>query len=141
MMHHKGLLFAPESEITHSLLTDSDLSPRTVKQLGRQVPNFDEKVWNANRFKIVVEGNYYKFTQNDKLKRRLLETGQRELVEASPRDRIWGVGFGEKNAGRNRSKWGLNLLGKALMEVRERIRREESERQEDEEEEEEESME
>lgn len=72
-------------------------------------------------------GNYYKFTQDEELKRVLLDTGDRELVEASPRDRIWGVGFGAKNAEKSRGKWGLNLLGQALMEVRDRIRREEEE--------------
>lgn len=56
----------------------------------------------------------------------LLGTGDRELVEASPTDRIWGVGFAEKNAGANRHRWGQNLLGKALMVVRERLRKEEA---------------
>ncbi|KAI0521335.1 hypothetical protein F5B22DRAFT_634718 [Xylaria bambusicola] len=58
----------------------------------------------------------------------LLATGTRELVEASPYDRIWGVGFAAKGAERNRSKWGLNLLGKCLMEVREQFRREAEEK-------------
>lgn len=60
------------------------------------------------------------------LRKWLLATDERELVEASPLDRIWGVGFGEKNAGANRHRWGQNLLGKALMEVRTRLREEES---------------
>jgi ribA/ribD-fused uncharacterized protein len=60
----------------------------------------------------------------DMLRGLLLATGERELVEASPSDRIWGVGYVEKDAGRNRVKWGQNLLGKALMEVRGRIREE-----------------
>jgi len=55
------------------------------------------------------------------LKSMLMRTGDRELVEASPMDRIWGVGFGEKNAESQRERWGLNLLGKALMEARSRI--------------------
>ncbi|KAI0184370.1 hypothetical protein EV127DRAFT_444399 [Xylaria flabelliformis] len=54
----------------------------------------------------------------------LLATGTRELVEASPFDRIWGVGFGAKEAGKKRGKWGLNLLGKCLMDVREELRKE-----------------
>lgn len=56
----------------------------------------------------------------------LLETGERELVEASPMDRIWGIGFGEKNAGARRHRWGQNLLGKAAMNVRGRLREEEA---------------
>jgi ribA/ribD-fused uncharacterized protein len=53
-----------------------------------------------------------------------METGDRELVEASPEDRIWGIGFTEKDAKENGERWGQNLLGKALVEVRRRIREE-----------------
>ena len=128
MMHRKGLLFAPDSTVTAQILAPNGpvADPRKLKSLGRKVPNFDDKIWHRERFNIVVEGNYQKFSQNPKLKRQLLGTGTRELVEASPRDRIWGVGFGAKNAPKNRSRWGLNLLGKALMEVRERLRKEEA---------------
>lgn len=79
--------------------------------------------------RIVEEGNYHKFTISEdaeRLRLLLMQTGERELVEASPMDRIWGVGFNEKNAGYNRKKWGQNLLGKALMVVRERLREEEA---------------
>jgi hypothetical protein len=93
--------------------------------LGRKVPNFSDDVWVAERYAIVLEGSYLKFTQNDDLKRQLLDTGTRELVEASPRDRIWGIGFGKDRAGSVRERWGLNLLGKALVETRGRIRMEE----------------
>lgn len=78
--------------------------------------------------RIVTEGNVHKFTFSedaDSLRAQLLATGDRELVEASPRDRIWGVGFAERNAGANRHRWGQNLLGKALMDVRGRLRGEE----------------
>ncbi|EER25411.1 uncharacterized protein CIMG_11500 [Coccidioides immitis RS] len=126
MMHRKGVLFAPDDSITQEIASvDKPVPhPSTLRSLGRKVPNFDEKLWNKERLRIVVEGNYLKFTQNEDLKAQLLATGDRELIEASPRDRIWGVGFGAKNAGAMRHRWGLNLLGKALMEVRERIRSE-----------------
>lgn len=78
--------------------------------------------------RIVTEGNYLKFTQSehkDRLRELLLATGERELVEASPLDRVWGVGFREKDAGVNRHLWGQNLLGKALEDVRGRLRAEE----------------
>ncbi len=89
----------------------------------------------VDKFGIVVQGNVHKFTISEdagNLKRWLLETGDRELVEASPLDRIWGVGFGEKNAAANRHRWGENLLGKALMEVRARLREESNTKKEDE---------
>jgi hypothetical protein len=83
----------------------------------------------TEKSRIVEEGNYHKFTISEdaeRLRILLMETGERELVEASPMDRIWGVGFNEKNAGYNRKKWGQNLLGKALMVVRDRLREEEA---------------
>jgi hypothetical protein len=76
---------------------------------------------------IVTQGTYHKFTISEdaeNLKSMLLATGDRELVEASPKDRIWGVGFGEKNAEKNRHRWGQNLLGRALTDVRTRLREE-----------------
>ncbi|EPS45004.1 hypothetical protein H072_970 [Dactylellina haptotyla CBS 200.50] len=127
MMHQKGVLFAPDDPVTAEILT-AELHPATIKALGRQVPNFDDDTWREHRYEIVVKANYYKFTQNEDLKKQLLETGNKELVEASPRDRIWGVGFGAVNAPKSRAKWGLNLLGKALMDVRETIRKEEEEK-------------
>ncbi|KAJ4377788.1 hypothetical protein N0V83_000618 [Neocucurbitaria cava] len=81
----------------------------------------------AYKLQIVIDGTYHKFTISEdaeNLRAMLMATGKRELVEASPRDRIWGVGFAEKNAGENRVRWGQNLLGKALMRVRERLREE-----------------
>lgn len=121
-MHRKGLLFAPDSDVTASILEEAD--PKAIKALGRLIPNFDEETWKAKRLQIVIDGNYLKFTQDPNLREQLLDTGSRELVEASPRDRIWGIGFGAKNAGKTRGRWGLNLLGKALMRVREQLKEE-----------------
>lgn len=122
MMHRKALLFAgPENEITKQIQNGWEVHPRDLRSLGRKIPNFSDEVWEENRFIIVVEGNYLKFSQDEELRNKLLATGDRELVEASPRDRVWGVGFGAKNAGFRRDRWGLNLLGKALMEVRQRL--------------------
>ncbi|KAI1110896.1 DUF1768-domain-containing protein [Nemania sp. NC0429] len=177
MMHHKALLFG-DAEMAAAILEAS--SPRDVKALGRAVRGFDQAVWGRERARIVVEGNWCKFSlpvvsppvfhpsggegegehrtsarqeggekgpvpapglrtwklgnaehaaviRGASFRDALLATGDRELVEASPRDRIWGVGFGARNAPANRNRWGLNLLGKCLMEVREQFRKEEAE--------------
>lgn len=140
-MYGKAVLFN-DPETAALILETSD--PKSQKFLGRAVRNFDEKVWLADREKIVEEGNYLKFKygkavgelpregmdgeqgegKEDVMRKWLLQTGEREIVEASPMDRIWGVGFGEKNAERSRGKWGLNLLGICLMRARERLREE-----------------
>lgn len=76
----------------------------------------------------MTQGNYHKFTiseDRDRLRGMLMGTGDRELVEASPLDAIWGIGFVERDAEGKREVWGENLLGIAVMEVRERIRGEE----------------
>ena len=84
--------------------------------------NFDKEVWDNNSDAVVERGNLLKFTQNETLKKVLLETKDRVLVEASPKDRIWGIGFDSDTALGNEDKWGENKLGKALMRVREQLR-------------------
>ncbi|GKT63255.1 hypothetical protein ColTof4_05159 [Colletotrichum tofieldiae] len=122
MMHGKARLFS-DADVALSVLKADH--PRKVKALGRKVKGFDEALWNANREHIVREGNLLKFRCAPELKKKLLATGERELVEASPLDRIWGIGFSpEKAPASDRSRWGLNLLGKVLMEVRTALREE-----------------
>ncbi|KAJ3522890.1 hypothetical protein NMY22_g11690 [Coprinellus aureogranulatus] len=126
MMVQKALLFS-DDEVAKEILAIEGVSSgdmATVKALGRKVSNFDNDTWNANRDNIVLEGNLHKFRQNPELKQSLLETGEKRLVEASPRDRIWGVGFGERNALSQKARWGLNLLGKALEDAREILKQE-----------------
>lgn len=122
MMANKAELFG-DQEIREQISQCS--SPRQIKALGRKVRNFDETIWNEIKYAIVLNGNYLKFTQNSELRKFLLSTGDSVLVEASPYDGIWGIKMGEtdENA-RNPLKWnGENLLGFALMEVRDEIRR------------------
>jgi ribA/ribD-fused uncharacterized protein len=99
-------------------------NPALAKAAGRTVRDFDESVWARERFEIVVRGNVHKFAAHQDLQEFLLRTGSRVLVEASPRDRLWGIGMGAKNENaENPAAWrGLNLLGFALMEARERLR-------------------
>lgn len=143
MMYQKAILFG-DTQIAGEILRSD--SPKKVKSLGRKVRNFDEAVWNRERERVVYEGNILKFTTalseegitrgncpgsppvGESLRALLLSTGDKELVEASPFDRIWGVGFTERHAGEMRADWGLNLLGKALMEVREKFREENEEK-------------
>jgi hypothetical protein len=126
MMAGKAALFGDEAARERILAA---AQPGAAKKLGRTIQNFDEETWAQHRFEIVVQGNYHKFGQNPRLRDFLLATAGRVLVEASPLDRIWGIGLGRTNpAAQNPEAWpGLNLLGFALMQVRGRLRRAASE--------------
>lgn len=94
-----------------------------AKKIGREVTPWDQDTWAAHRFDIVVRASVGKFASNAPLRAFLLGTKDRVLVEASPRDRIWGIGMGKNNpSAENPLEWrGLNLLGFALMEARAQI--------------------
>ncbi|KND87557.1 Uncharacterized protein TOPH_07832 [Tolypocladium ophioglossoides CBS 100239] len=137
MMYHKAMLFN-DAAVAAKVLTAGH--PRNVKALGRKVANFSEPTWTQHREAIVRRGNALKFTAavaedglrmgsgrgapllDGSLREMLLRTGEREIVEASPYDAIWGIGFTEKAAEGTRAQWGQNLLGRALMEVRKTLR-------------------
>ncbi|KAK4570407.1 hypothetical protein LTR86_002487 [Recurvomyces mirabilis] len=114
-----------EKEIARKMMETT--IPAEHQALGRKAKGFNRKKWDEHKSRIVEEGNYHKFTKcKDKpeMRKMLLATGDRELVEASPTDRIWGVGFGAADAEANRKDWGENRLGKAMMVVREKLRKE-----------------
>jgi len=121
MMAKKAELFN-DQEILEKIIKCN--SPAEAKKLGRKVRNYDDKIWLENRFEIVKEGNFHKFSQNPDLKIFLLSTNDRVIVEASPVDPIWGIGMASDHTdASNPEKWkGLNLLGFALMEVRDELR-------------------
>lgn len=121
MMAEKARLFGDEASRTAVLVAPS---PAAAKALGRGVRHFDEARWNAARFEIVVRGNVAKFGQNPVLRDFLLGTGERVLVEASPPDRVWGIGMGVDHPDvlQPRQWRGLNLLGFALMAARDQLR-------------------
>ncbi len=98
--------------------------PARAKRAGRLVRGFDEAIWERERFRIVVEGSLHKFAAHPELREFLLNTGDRVLVEASPLDRVWGIGLGaDDEAASDPERWrGQNLLGFALMAARERLR-------------------
>ena len=91
--------------------------------LGRKVKNFDEKKWNETKYSIVFAGNLLKFSQDENLKDFLLSTKNDIIVEASPYDKIWGMGMSaDDEFVENPTRWkGENLLGFALMEVRDEL--------------------
>jgi len=120
MMYHKALLMN-DTNVAAKILAPENSHPSRAKALGREVSNFDVDVWKREADRIVEEGNFAKFGQNEDLKAVLLGTGDRELVESSPDDKIWGIGFkGDEGEGKE-SEWGNNGLGKALMRARERL--------------------
>ncbi|MBO0869185.1 MAG: NADAR family protein [Micromonosporaceae bacterium] len=120
MMAGKARLFNDPDGLAAVL---SARSPGAAKAAGRKVRGFDEQIWVAQRYQLVVAGNLAKFGQHAELAGFLRATGARVLVEASPYDRIWGIGMAATNPdAASPSAWrGLNLLGFALMEVRERL--------------------
>ena len=117
MMFMKATIFQ-NFTIADKILETTD--PKIIKQLGREVKGFESQVWDRCKFEVVVSGNYFKFSQNEELRNFLLSTGDKILVEASPLDLVWGIGFAPQDKEVNDvSKWkGENLLGFALMEVR-----------------------
>lgn len=123
MMAMKAKLFG-DIDTYHEIMSTSN--PGEQKALGRKVRGFDVEKWSKVSRKIVYQANYVKFTSNETLKKILLDTGDREIVEASPYDKIWGIGMGVDHADiLDKTKWkGLNWLGEVLMQVREDIRKE-----------------
>jgi ribA/ribD-fused uncharacterized protein len=121
MMHQKALLFGDFDTAAQILLTEH---PDEQKKLGKLVKGFDRTIWDQNCFSIVYKGNYAKFTQNEYLKQQLLDSGDKVIVEASPYDFIWGIKKSEDDDMINfPSNWqGLNLLGFAIMTVRNQIK-------------------
>lgn len=121
MMAEKARLFGDSETLSHILRTKS---PREQKALGRRVANFDADAWTRACREIVHRGNLARFTQNPDLRQRLLDTGQKTIVEASPKDPIWGIGLAASDPrAHDPAQWlGTNWLGIALMQVRQNIR-------------------
>ena len=112
------------NDLADKMLLTTD--PMSVKMMGRMVCNYKDDVWSTVRYQFMFEACLEKFRQNEYLKEILLNTGDKVLVEASPSDKIWGIGLGENDPLIYiESNWkGQNLLGKVLMDVRKTIREE-----------------
>lgn len=120
MMWRKARLFGDERKAAE---IESARSPAHAKALGREVDRFDEAVWEQHRWDIVVAGSLAKFSSDPRLREYLVATRRRVLVEASPVDRVWGIGLtADSEHATSPSQWrGLNVLGFVLMETRERL--------------------
>lgn len=121
MMYRKAVAFGDRDRAAQILDTE-DVG--RIKELGRLVSGYDDNYWNGIRQIVVYEGLYAKFSQNEELKRLLRATGKAVLAECAVKDRIWGIGLSMDDPDRlDRRKWkGQNLLGYALMMVREKLR-------------------
>jgi ribA/ribD-fused uncharacterized protein len=118
MMAEKARLFGDERSLAAILAVHG---PGDAKAKGRQIKGFSEATWGARRFEVVVQGNLHKFSQHPALLRYLLDgTAGQVLVEASPVDRVWGIGLAQDDPRATKpAQWrGENLLGFALMEAR-----------------------
>ena len=120
MMLFKASLFNDKETLEKILIAKT---PREQKEFGRQVKNFNLELWNKNALDFVSYSNYKKFKSNDELKHLIIMTYPNDLVEASPIDRIWGIGYSEDdpNVFNQINNWGTNLLGKALVNARDKI--------------------
>ena len=120
----KAKLFSDLETANKIMMTDY---PKVAKNLGRTVKNFDQNIWDLNKRAIYTEVIKAKFTdeRNSDIKQRLLDTKEYVLVECSPYDRIWGIGYSKNSPefiAKEFDKWGQNLLGLILMRVRDSIR-------------------
>lgn len=121
MMYQKAITFGDNAQA--QLILEAS-TPEIAKQLGRKVKQYDDQIWASRRYELVKQGNLHKFSQHADLRAFLLSTADKIIVEASPYDRIWGIGLAAKTLDiENPTTWqGDNLLGFALMEVRDYFR-------------------
>lgn len=123
LMYHKALTFGADV-IAKKILETEDVAH--IKALGRQVQNYNDKVWSGKRQIVMYKGLMLKFRQNEGLREKLFSTENSYLAEAAVHDLIWGIGLSSKDArAKNINSWkGQNLLGFALMQVREDLKKE-----------------
>jgi len=121
MMAQKALLFNDTKSHDKIMATRS---PKDHQSLGRTVANYNQAIWDANKYNIVLTGNRARFSQSKECRELLLTTGNKEVVEASPYDGVWGIKLGENDPrALNENTWrGENLLGKILTQVRDELK-------------------
>ena len=119
-MYRKAIMFN-DNEVAEKILKTEN--PWEAKKLGRLVKNYNDEKWDIFRYSIMYHANLHKYTQNKDLKKKLIDTYPKILVECNSRDTIWGIGLSEDDPDiYDKSKWkGKNLLGECLMEVRKNL--------------------
>ena len=125
-MFTKAMTFK-DYDIAEKIIKEG-IDPKKARLLGRKVSGYNDEVWNEIRYKVMLKANMCKYTQNEDLKKKLLDRqfDGKHFVEASPIDIIWGIGVDERDAKDDRSNWlGQNLLGQVLDEVREKLKQDE----------------
>lgn len=126
MMYHKAMLFN-DADIAERIMKTDNVGK--IKALGRKIAGFEESIWSLNKYNIVYQGVFLKFTQNNELKNKLLSYGKDCIfAECAVQDKVWGIGLSMKDPDRlNILHWrGQNLLGKAITQVRDDIIEKES---------------
>lgn len=118
LMYMKAVLFEPDNNELHNNILKEE-NPQKIKAYGRKVKYFNNDIWNKNKENIMINGLRLKFNHNPVLKKKLLSTKIKELYEASPYDKIWGIGFSATKAlNVPKEQFANNLLGKCLMKIR-----------------------
>jgi ribA/ribD-fused uncharacterized protein len=122
MMAQKAILFQDQKALT---LIMAAKDPRDQKRFGRMVENFNGPMWDRIAQDVVYRANLEKFSNDEEMKKYILATDDKEIVEASPYDKIWGIGLGEEDPrALDKAQWqGTNFLGEALMRVRETLKK------------------
>ena len=121
LMYHKCKLFDPNNNQMLLQILD-EKSPGKIKALGRMVNNYNDNLWSNLRYQVMVDGLRFKFGQNQLIGNKLTQTHPKMLYEASKHDSIWGIGYDAESAvTKDKTSFGFNLLGQALVQVREEL--------------------
>lgn len=117
-MYHKVRILDPTNKILLQVILEEN-DPKMIRTFGRQIRNYDGKKWSTHRYEVMLRGLRLQFTQNNDLKKQLVNTGNSMIYFASIIDGVWSIGYERDEAHViNRKKYGENLLGKALMQLR-----------------------
>lgn len=122
-MYIKAITFGDNVTAQKILNTDD---PNRCRKLGRQVKGYNDAEWAKIRYDVFYTLNWAKYTQDKNLQEKLLDPqfDGKKFVEASPIDKIWGIGYAEDNPNIEFTDmyWGKNYLGRILTNIRKRLK-------------------